>query len=220
MTNRPLFLALVFVGCASSSAHGDGQMTTASNASDRAPMGLPLPPPEPPEETGPAGKIDTPTREAVPMAGSELVHGRSTVLVEAPIAKVREAVLDFDRYAEFMPHYRQSRVLSRQPDGTSELYMQIEALHGAVKMWARVAMPPPRKDGDAEVHESRFIDGNVKDFVAIWRLRPLDERRTELSLQVFLQPKLPMPSSVLNEENLDGAVKGVTAMRERIAGAS
>ena len=92
--------------------------------------------------------------------------------------------------------------------------MQWAALHGAIKLWARFDLIP-RKEGEAEVWESSFIDGNVKEAYALWRIEPIDDTRTQLTLEVFLHPKLPVPSELLNEENLDAALKGVTAMRKR-----
>jgi ribosome-associated toxin RatA of RatAB toxin-antitoxin module len=151
--------------------------------------------------------------EAVPMEGSDLVQGRATVTVVAPIAEVRKAVLSFKDYPSFMPHCTGAKVLGRTPDGARDVYLDFEALHGAVKMWARIEAPKPVKDGDAEVIETRFVEGNVKDFRAIWRLRAIDPKTTELSFQVFIHPGLPVPSSLINEENLEGSVKGVTATR-------
>jgi ribosome-associated toxin RatA of RatAB toxin-antitoxin module len=202
------------VGCAGTERHDTWPRHQARADSDTV-----VPAATPGPVTGRAGKQIEPTRESVPLADGKLVRGRSTLVVHAPIAKVRATVLDFDHYAEFMPHYAASRLLGRRADRSREVYMQITALHGAVKMWARIEMPKPVVDDDGrESHASRFIDGNVDDFQAIWRLKPLDERRTELTLEVFLDPKVPLPSSMLNEENVDGAVKGVTAMRDRIEG--
>ncbi len=161
----------------------------------------------------------TPTRERVVIDGSDIVRGRSRVLVKAPIAAVRAAVLDFDHYAEFMPHYRTSRVLGLSDDGGRQVYMQVAALHGALKMGARIKMPPPTTADGVETHESQFISGNVNDFKAIWRLEELDEKRTALTLEVLLDPTLPLPVSLVNDENIDGAVKGVAAMRDRIEAA-
>lgn len=163
---------------------------------------------------GEAGKVPEASREAIPVEGTDLVRGRSTVVVHAPLEVVRSTVLDFDAYPDFMPHYANARELGRKKGGTREVYMQWSALHGAIKMWARFEMTP-RKEGDTEIWESRFIDGNVKSAVASWTMKPLDDSRTELTLEVFLWPKLPMPTSLLNDENLGGAVKGVTAMRKR-----
>lgn len=150
---------------------------------------------------------------SVPIPGSELVRGRSTVVVAAPLARVREAVLDFGHYAEFMPHYSNARVLGRTPAGAREVYMEITALHGAVKMWTRVELPKATTVDGVETWETRFIEGNVEDFKAIWRLKRVDDTHTELSLEVFLKPKIPLPNDLLNEENLSGSAKGVLAMR-------
>ncbi len=163
---------------------------------------------------------DDATRESVPTSDGDLVHGRSTVLVHAPLAKVRRVVLRFDDYAEFMPHYTASRVLGKKPDGAREVFMQVAALNGVVKMGARIVFPSkPADEGGYETYESRFLGGNVEDFKAIWRMKPVDAERTLLSLEVFLLPGLPLPTSVINDENLGGAVKGVKAMRARIEAA-
>ena len=47
-----------------------------------------------------------------------------------------------------------------------------------------------------EVHESRFVKGNVRELKAIWRLKKLDEATTELSLEVFLDPSIPLPTGL------------------------
>lgn len=166
------------------------------------------------EQSGEPGRLREPTTVAVPVAGTDLVRGRSTVIVNAPIDVVRKTVIDFGKYADFMPHYSAARVLRRKKDGTREVYMQWAALHGAIKLHARVEMVP-RHDGDTEVWQSRYIDGNVDEAQASWTLTTLSPDRTKLTLDAFLLPKLPMPSSLLNSENTSGAEKGVVAMRKR-----
>jgi ribosome-associated toxin RatA of RatAB toxin-antitoxin module len=151
----------------------------------------------------------------VPIGGSALVHGKSTVTVAAPIDRVREAVLGFGHYAEFMPHYSNCRVLGRTASGGRDVYMEVEALHGAVHMWARVDVPKPSIVDGVETYQTKFLDGNVRDFQATWRLKKVDEAKTELSLEVFLHPKIPLPDGLVNDENLDGSANGVHAMRTR-----
>ena len=157
---------------------------------------------------------------AIPIAGTELVRGRATVKVNAPLEKVREVVLDFGHYTEFMPYYRSSKVLGRTAAGARDVYMEIEALHGAVRLWVEVEIPRPTIVEGVETYESRFVKGNVKDFKAIWRLRRIDDAATELSLEVFLEPQLPLPTALVNKGNLGGSFKGVTAIRARIENAS
>jgi ribosome-associated toxin RatA of RatAB toxin-antitoxin module len=156
----------------------------------------------------------------VPVDGTSLVRGRSTVTVNAPIEKVREGILGFARYPEFMPHYSNCRVLGRTPTGGRDVYMEVEALHGAVHMWARIDVPKPAVADGLETYDTKFLDGNVRDFKAIWRLRKVDDAKTQLSLEVFLNPKIPLPDGLINGENLSGSAKGVAAMRSRIEAAA
>lgn len=161
-----------------------------------------------------AASATNPTAVAVPIPGSDLVRGRAKVTVAAPIDAVRARVLAFGDYARFMPHYSSSKILGRTKSGEREIYMEVTALHGAVRFWARMAV---RKSvaavGGVETYDVSMLEGNVKDFHAVWRLRAIDEAHTELELEVFLLPRLPLPAGLLNAENLQGASKGVHAMR-------
>jgi ribosome-associated toxin RatA of RatAB toxin-antitoxin module len=213
---------LTSTGCG---AGGAGVVVGPSEAKSPAPAAVEAAPrPAPPapatdaEPPPPAAEGDDPQTIAIPVAGTEFVRGRTTLKVNAPIEKVRESVLDFGHYAEFMPHYRSSKVLGRTAAGARDVYMEIEALYGAVKMWVEIEFPRPTIVEGVETHESKFVKGNVKDFKAIWRLRKLDDATTELSLEVFLQPSIPLPTALMNKENLGGSAKGVTAMRGRIEG--
>jgi hypothetical protein len=157
------------------------------------------------------------TSEALPEA-EERVRGRSTAVVEAPLERVRAAVLAFDSYAGFMPHYRTSRILDRSVSET-QVYMQVAALGGLVKMGAQITFPSKASEASGwQEYASRFDGGNVRDFRAVWRMRELAPSRTLLSLEVFLLPKLPLPTATLNGENTKGAREGVEAMRKHIEG--
>ncbi|HTN85802.1 MAG TPA: SRPBCC family protein, partial [Sorangium sp.] len=83
-------------------------------------------------------------------------------------------------------------------------------------MWARVEIQKPALADGAETYSSRFVSGNVQDLQATWRLEKIDAQTTRLSLDVFLRPKLPLPKSLLNAENLEGSASAVAAIRTRI----
>lgn len=221
-----LFAAIVALsplgaGCASSGLGANGsnsQLDTASGTVDRTIAHIPGVHDTLADDLPTAEETADVATEAVAMDGTELVRGRSTVVVDAPIKQVRKAVLGFKAYPEFMPHYRSAKVLGRTPDGARDVYMEVVALHGAVKMWTRIELPKPTKVDGVETHESRFVDGNVKDFKAIWRLKKIDRDHTELSLEIFLQPDIPLPTSLINGENLKGSKQGVLAMKDRLEG--
>jgi len=196
----------------------DGR-TTRSFAAGAVADEMPAPEAPPSEPTAtyqdPSGVQGT----GVPIANSDLVRGSATVVVDAPLPKVREAVLGFADYAEFMPHYEKSKLLGRTAAGARDIYMEIAAMHGAVKMWARLEVPKPSSEGGVETVHMRSVEGNVKELSGTWRMEPDGADKTKLTLEVFLSPSLPLPSSVLNSENVKGAVKGVVAMKKRAEGA-
>jgi len=161
---------------------------------------------------------EKPRTIGVPVQGTQLVRGRSTMVIAAPIDKVREAALDFGHYADFMPHYRKCRVLSGARGGAQEVYMEVTAIHGAVTMWARIEVAKGTVVDGVEVYDTKFLDGNVKDLKATFRFRKIDDSSTELSLELFLLPQLPLPDSVLNEENLKGSADAVVAIKQRVTG--
>lgn len=209
---------LTSTGCASTAVAPVAAPATAPSAAASASVPIAAAPATAPAPPPPPLKGDGPQTDSIPIDGTELVRGRTAVKVNAPIARVREAVLDFAHYAEFMPHYRSAKLLGRTATGARDVYMEIEALHGAVKMWVEIEFPKPTIVDGVETHESKFIKGNVDEFKAIWRLRKIDELTTELSLEVFLQPSIPLPTALMNKENLGGSAKGVAAMRGRIEG--
>src|SRR4051812_18296181 len=103
-------LATVLVGSSAGCAGEDGPPAVSPN-SVQDPNGGPA-------VTLTANASGTPEPEAIPVPGSRYVHGRSKTLVNAPITKVRDTIMDFGHYAEFMPHYQSSKVLGRAPNGS------------------------------------------------------------------------------------------------------
>jgi hypothetical protein len=214
------FGLLTLAGCAGAVAAPPAALPTPATTSAPATIVLAsAAAPEPAAAPGPALVGDGPQSDSIPVDGTDYVHGRTAVKVHAPIARVRESVFDFAHYAEFMPHYRSARLLGRTAAGARDVYMEIEALNGVVIMWVEMEFPKPTIVDGVEITESKFIKGNVADFKAVWRLRAIDELTTELSLEVFLQPLIPLPTSLINSENVGGSLKGVMAMRGRIEGA-
>jgi len=220
-SHRTVLVALITLasaaGCAGSEVHTsqpDSHPEARPNSSlaQRAEQQLPASDAQP--SVLPPG--DEPKGTGVPIEGSEMVRGSATVVVHAPIDKVREGVLGFGSYAEFMPHYRKCKLLGRNPAGARDVYMEITALHGAVSMWGRLEVPKPTVTDGVEMVEMKLVEGNVKDLRGTWRFSRVDDEHTQLSLEVFLLPNIPLPTNLLNEENVNGAVKGVVAMRERI----
>ncbi|MEJ7734706.1 MAG: SRPBCC family protein [Polyangiaceae bacterium] len=146
---------------------------------------------------------------------SKVGWGGAAILVNAPIAEVRKVVSEYRSYEKFMKPFDSSKLISKK-NGQSEVYLQVPVAHGAAKVWAVVKFAPPVKDGDSEKIVATYVKGNVDAFGAVWRLRPTEDGKTVLKLELLVDPQLPFPNSMVTGELKYAADKAVTAVRDRV----
>jgi hypothetical protein len=144
---------------------------------------------------------------------SAIDTGGAAIFVNAPLSEVRKIVTNYGAYAKIIQPFKQSRVLSKK-NGVSEVYLEVPVAHGAATVWAVAKMGKPVKDGDEEKIVAEYSRGNVDDFRAVWRLRAIDATHTIVKLEVLVDPKLPLPSSMVTPELKYAADKAVTAVRD------
>jgi hypothetical protein len=151
-------------------------------------------------------------------------YGHAETLVHAPLSAVRQHVLDFGRYREFVPNrFRTSRVVGHQPDGSVDVYLQVAVLHGMVTLWDVARFAPPRSSGTgSEIVEGHMVPGkgNVDDMVAVWTIRAIGDEWTLLKFDLLLKPGMPAPQSAVDEELRDSALYAVDAVHDRAQGSS
>jgi hypothetical protein len=156
--------------------------------------------------------------------GASERYGHAETLVHAPLASVREHVLDFGHYHEFVPNkFKTSRVVGHQPDGSTDVYLQIAVLHGLVTLWDVARFAPPKSTGlGAEVVQGRMVPGkgNVDDMDVVWTMRSLGAEWTLLKVDLLLKPGLPAPQGAVDEELRDSAMYAVDAVHDRAQGSS
>lgn len=150
-------------------------------------------------------------------AKSSIDVGGASILVDAPIDKVRRMVQSYGRYKKYVPMFDQSRLIQKQK-GKSDVYLQIPVMHGAATIWMVARFAPVKKAGAEEHIVGRFVKGNVDQFVARWRLRPIDEKRTLVKLELLVDPGLPLPDAYVTKSLAYAADKGVTAVRDYAEG--
>jgi ribosome-associated toxin RatA of RatAB toxin-antitoxin module len=157
---------------------------------------------------------DEAVRYSVPTSGSEIRTGGASILVDAPIARVERLVLRFGRYKEMIPSFEQSRLVQAHRTGDHDVYVEVPVLSGASKLWAllRFSKPDPRAEG--RVIAARMIKGNMADFRSVWRLVPVDAKRTLLKLEMFIDPNLPVPNSIIEEGLTEASDEAVTGIRD------
>ena len=159
-------------------------------------------------------------RYNVALAGASIRAGGGRTAVNAPLAEVRKVVQDFGHYADFMPRFKRSRIVGKNGLDT-DVYLQVEILHGAATIWAVTRFNPPASEGSGERIEGRMqSQGNVDDLRSVWHLYPVDDNHTILKLELLIVPKVPLPGSVVTGELEYAADKAVSSARDRAEAAA
>lgn len=161
-----------------------------------------------------AGEAQRYNFKTVEPGPSAIDTGGAAVYVHAPVSVAKQVVLDYRHYAKFIPSFTQSRVLSKK-NGTSEVYIEVPVAHGAITIWAVMRCGPTVKDGAGEKLTCDFEKGNVAQFRAVWKLRPIDDQSSVVKLEVFVDPHLPFPPSIVTDELAYAADKGVSGVKAR-----
>ena len=148
----------------------------------------------------------------VKVANSSMDAGAARVRAHAPTATLRSVLTDYARYSKIIKHFEQARVVGRSGDQT-DVYLEVPILGGASKIWAIVRFAPPKTEGDQEVIRGRLVKGNVKRLDATWRLKKVDDQKSDLTLELLIVPDLPAPNSLITKELRKAAGKAVNGAR-------
>jgi hypothetical protein len=173
-----------------------------------------------PSPTAPAAgraPSNAPVVDSFPVKGTGIERIRATILMDAPIDRVRDVTFDYGRYPEFMSIYEKASVLWTTPAGARLVHMQ---LGGIVHLWMRVEIAPPTHDGNVERYVGKLVQGNVKAFVPRWELEALGDK-TRVTVESFMDPDLPLvPSGLINSGARDGVRDALVALKARAEGRS
>ena len=149
---------------------------------------------------------------SVSLSGSSVKAGRAVGIVDAPLEAVMAIVQDYAGYEKFMPHFRASRVLSRR--GASALvYMQASIAADTMTLWAQLKVGPKPNVGAARIIEAKMVQGNMDAMQARWELSSVDPQHTLVAFQLLMDPKVPLPASLVSDENEKAAQKTIRALR-------
>ena len=157
----------------------------------------------------------------VPYAGTSVRWGRATGLVDAPSELVLRIVQDYAKYAEFLPNFRASRVLSHR-GAQAVVYLEASVLHNTATLWTQMRIRPRapviNADGTTtQIVEATMISGNVDRMAARWELTSVDQgARTLVSFQFLVEPDLPFPASVMTGQNVAAARRTIGRLRARV----
>jgi hypothetical protein len=146
--------------------------------------------------------------------------GHAETLIHASVADVRRLVLDFPRYKELAPSITTSRVVNHWPDGSSDVYLAMGVLNNTISFWNVTRFTPLHNVGSDEVIEGRMVPGkgNIDNANVIWTLHPVGDAWTVLKFDVLLNPGLPAPQSLVDEQLRDSAMDAVNSIHDRVQG--
>ncbi|MBI4700098.1 MAG: hypothetical protein HY744_02850 [Deltaproteobacteria bacterium] len=150
-----------------------------------------------------------------PTPGSDLETGGATIAVRAPLATVRQALLDYGRYKEILPRLSQSRVVARRGD-EAEVYLRAPILRGVAHIWGLVRFSAPEKVGRSYVITGRLLKGNLDAWWGRWRLLECGKNRTLVNFEQFIELKIPLPASLVAPELEWATRKAVTTIRDTV----
>jgi ribosome-associated toxin RatA of RatAB toxin-antitoxin module len=162
-----------------------------------------------------AGEAEVRTAQ-ITKEGSNISWGHAVGVIDNPIEEVLPVVVDYANYSHFMPNFTKSKVLA-QRGNRAMVYMEVSVASGTFTLWGQLKLSEIPTEGTARVIEARLLEGNMDAFSASWRLTPVDGgARTEVDFKIYVDPDMPLPSSVFSRENERAAGKTVRALRTRV----
>lgn len=153
----------------------------------------------------------------IPMEGTSIATGRAVLVVDRPIDEVLPIVLDYANYVQFMPNFTKSKVLA-QRGSRAMVYMEVSVAKGMYTLYGQLDLDEHPEEGGSRVVKGRLMEGNIDAFNASFKLTPVDGgARTEIDFKIYVDPDIPLPSSVFSRENERAAGRTVRALRARVA---
>ena len=152
----------------------------------------------------------------IPEEGSNIAWGQAVLVLDKPIEEVLPIVRDYANYVQFMPNFTKSKVLA-QRGSRAMVYMEVSVAKGAFVLWGQLNLAEHPENGDSRVVEARLLEGNIDAFSASWTLTPMDGgARTQVDFKIYVDPDIPLPSSIFSRENERAAGRTVRALRTRV----
>jgi ribosome-associated toxin RatA of RatAB toxin-antitoxin module len=149
--------------------------------------------------------------------GSNIAWGYAVIELDEPIDKVLPVVLDYANYVQFMPNFTKSRVLA-QRGARARVYMEVSIARGTITLWGQLNIAELSENEQARIVEASLLEGNIDAFNARFLLTPIDGgARTRLDFKIYVDPDIPLPSSIFSRENEKAAGKAVRALQARLA---
>jgi hypothetical protein len=95
--------------------------------------------------------------------------------------------------------------------------MEVSVAKGAITLWGQLNIAERPEASNEHVVEASLLDGNIDAFNAQWKLTPVDGgARTLVVFRIYVDPDIPLPSSIFSRENERAAGQTLRALRVRL----
>ena len=152
---------------------------------------------------------------SVPQSGSKIQSGRAEAVVNERFDRVMKVVQDYGNYAGFLPHFKVSRVLAKR-GANAIVYLEARVMKNTFKIWVQSRFRSLPSQGKTRIIEGKMTKGNIKQLSARWEITPLSDDRTRVVFQMFFDPDLPIPSSIVTDQNVSAAKRTIKALRKKV----
>jgi hypothetical protein len=149
----------------------------------------------------------------VRMRGSPLAWGRCIGMVDARFTEVIAVLLDFEHYERLLgPLITNARVLSRS-HGRAQVYVDGEVF-GRDALWAELAVRITGREDGTHWIEANMARGDLHALFARWQLVATTGRvRTLVSFRLLARPRVALPDSLMESENVRAAEGALNRLR-------
>jgi len=148
--------------------------------------------------------------------GSNIAWGQAVVVLDKPIEEVLPIVVDYANYVQFMPNFTKSKVIAQR--GTRAMvYIEVSVAKGAITLWGQLKIAERPKASNERIVEASLLEGNIDAFSAVWKLTPIEGgARTRVEFKIYVDPDMPLPSSIFSRENERAAGRTLQALRAHV----
>ena len=148
--------------------------------------------------------------------GSNIAWGQAVVVLDKPIEEVLPIVVDYANYVQFMPNFTKSKVIAQR--GTRAMvYIEVSVAKGAITLWGQLQIAERPEASNERIVEASLLEGNIDAFSAVWKLTPIEGgARTRVEFKIYVDPDMPLPSSIFSRENERAAGRTLQALRAHV----
>lgn len=151
--------------------------------------------------------------------GTSSRYGHAEALVAANADDLAKEATDFAHYKDLHPKFSTARVVGKDA-GQTDLYMRYPVKIGPVKieLFEVMRFSPERMETTTHVIEGRGIKGDMTRGHTKITIKPVDATHSLLAMDLLLDPKIPAPQYLIDEELRDGAGDFVNGLKDHAQG--